>query len=201
MPQNSLQHVCQWLGSFLIPWFLHQLWTDRVVITTQQNSCLGKCWKQFWATSESWSNLVYCFFLWHLVQCWSTFHKKVNITGLGWMGNVKYIIDRKKKSQSISHGGSSTQCDEIFSLCGYAERIQGPKFPRTYSSWKCSLVDTLVKWLFFLKGKQTNKQNSTCNNLQCNNILMGPQQSSNSPFYNLLIQATTMLFENTVPSC
>ena len=28
---------------------------------------------------------------------------------------------------------------------------------------------------------------------------MGPQHSSNSPFYNLLIQATTMLFENTVP--
>ena len=30
---------------------------------------------------------------------------------------------------------------------------------------------------------------------------MGPQQLSNTPSYNLLIQATTVLFENTVPSC
>ena len=27
--------------------------------------------------------------------------KKVNIAGLGWIGNVKYFIDKKKESQSI----------------------------------------------------------------------------------------------------
>ena len=94
-----------------------------MVITTQQNSPLGKCWKQFWATSEGWNKLVYCYsFFGILFNADQHFTKKVNITGLGLIGNVKYMIERKRKSQSISHGGSSTQCDEIFSLCSYAER-------------------------------------------------------------------------------
>ena len=59
--------------------------------------------------------------------------------------------------QSIFHGGSSTECDEFFSLCGQAEKNQGPKFPRTNHSRECNLVDTLVKWLLLLKGKQTSK--------------------------------------------
>ena len=126
--------------------------------TTQQNSHLWKCWKQFWATSEGWNKLVYCFsFFGILCNADQNFTKKVNITGLGWIVKAKYIKDRKKKSQSISHGGSSTQCDEFLSLCGYAERIQAPKFPRTNNSRECSLVDKIVKWHFLLKGKQTNK--------------------------------------------
>ena len=96
-------------------------------------------------------------FLGILCNADQNFTKKVNITGLGWIVKAKYIIDRKKKSQSISHGGSSTQCDEFLSLCGYAERIQAPKFPRTNNSRECSLVDKIVKWHFLLKGKQTNK--------------------------------------------
>ena len=96
-----------------------------------------------------------------------TISQKVNITGLGWIGNVKCMIDRKKKS----HGGSSIQCEEFFSLCSYAERTQGPKFPRT---------NTLHP------ERQTNKQKSICNHLQCIDIWTGPQQASNtcSLFYN-----------------
>ena len=93
------------------------------------------------------------------------------------IGNVKYMMDRKRKSQSISHGGSSTQCDEIFSLCSYAERgSRDQNFPEPIF-----LGNVVSSTLFFLQGRQTN---SICNHLQCNNILMGPQQSSNSPSYN-----------------
>ena len=73
-----------------------------------------------------------------------------------WLDRQCQILHRQKEGvpEHNSLGGSSTQ---FFSFYSYAGRIQGPKFPRTNNSRECSLVDTLVKWLFLLKGKQTNK--------------------------------------------
>ena len=68
-----------------------------MVITTQQNSHLRKCWKQFWATSEGWNKLVYCYsFFWHLVQCRSTFHKKSKHYW-PWLDSQSQIHNRQKE--------------------------------------------------------------------------------------------------------
>ena len=47
------------------------------------------------------NKLVYCYsFFGILCNADQHFTKKVNITSLGWIVKAKYIIDRKKKSQS-----------------------------------------------------------------------------------------------------
>jgi len=57
VPQNWLQHTQKWLGRFLIHEFGIKQY--RVVIVTVHNQHLGKCWKLFRATLNSFNLLFH----------------------------------------------------------------------------------------------------------------------------------------------